>query len=617
MNVAPTSAAPSAGLASLPAAGAGASGIPSFPALLAQLASLFSSLTSDTPSPAPASTNPAGSSLDPQAPPAPISDPLPESQAVNPIPVSPVLSNKAVPAAISITSAPLSRSLLSRAALPAALLSPAPKTPLSHQPTAALSLPAQPSAGDSTPVPVPSAPPPPQVAAGAEAPSLVADSNPAPPSASLAKAFLASLQPAPPNGTFPSESGAEPGKPTDQAPAQIPDPQAPANSTLRPLAEQKAPPELGKTSRTGDAKSAPAWVTVPVTPPRPVIPLSIEVVSPPVTEVADSEPSITGPRNAGHRPGASLTDAPQPTDGTPTASPMMAEATGFDLFWRTFGSSSTVVSNAAVSTGNHIPPVAPLSTPDVPAFAAAPVQDEPAVPQTQKPGPSESGSTQNEPLAESAANAKSPAPVVPNAAPAGQNQGDDQPSGRDTGHENPQPSPHAPPAFVVGAAESSHPSEMPAGGQSAEHASAAPQAQPSPAESAATANPRSARELSLRLEQDNAPAVSLSLSERGGAVHVAVRTSDTDLGSRLQSNLDQLMVSLRHQGVEAEAGKTAPLAAQRNQPGAGDQNPFDSQGRPGNNGSGNRQRQRRNRTSQPAEGAGLPFRFQIENRLKE
>ncbi len=290
---------------------------------------------------------------------------------------------------------------------------------------------------------------------------------------------------------------------------------------------------------------------------------------------------------------------------------MTAESTGFDLFWRTFGAGGALASSAMVSTENHIPPVPPASTPDVAGLAAAPAQDEPAVLQTQKPGVAENVGATNEPLAESGANGKSPAPIVPNEAPAGQNQGDDQQSGRSAGHDNPEPSPHAPPAFVAGAGESNHASEMPSTGQAAEHASSALQAQPAPAEPAAIANPRSARELSLRLEQENAPAVSLSLSERGGAVHVAVRTADTDLGSRLQSNLDQLMVSLRHQGVEAEAGKSAPLAAQRNQPGAGEQTPFDSQGRSGSNGSGDRQRQRRNRPSHAAEGTENRFTLQI------
>ncbi len=598
VNVAPTSAAPLADLASLPAAGD--SGLSSFPALLAQLAGLFSSLAADTSlSPVLPSTHSAGSSIEPKALPAPVSDPSLEPLAANPILVSPASSVKAIPAAVSIPfSAPLSRQLFSLPAVQASPWSPAGKIPGGQEPTGALPVPAQSTGGDSTTVPAASAPPP-------DAKSVQ------PASKSLAEAFLASLQPAPQSPSFPSGRGAELSKPADQAPAQPSDAQAPENSNQYPQVEQKAPPEPGEPSRTLNAKPAPAWLTVPFAPPRPVTPLSIEIGPPPVAGGAEAEQVVAGPRNADHRSGAGLTDPPQPISGNPQSPQMTAESTGFDLFWRTFGSSSALASSAMVSTGNHFPPVAPAPTPDAAGLAAAPAQDEPAVPPAQKPGVAENVSAPNETLAESGANGKSPAPIVPNAAPADQNQGGDQQSGRSAGHGNPEPSPHAPPAFVAGAGESNHASEIPAAGLAAEQTSSAPQSQPAAAEQTVTANPRATRELSLRLEQDNAPAVSLSLSERGGAVRVAVRTSDTELGSRLQSNLDQLMVSLRHQGVEAEAGKTAAMAAQRNQPGAGDQTPFDSQGRSGGNGSGNRHRPRRNRASHAAEETLNQFTLQI------
>jgi hypothetical protein len=494
--------------------------------------------------------------------------------------------------------------------------SPVRKIPVGLQPgiKTALPVPAEPTGGDSTTVSGPNPPSLSMTAASAASPAPVPDPTSAQPaSETLPEAFLASLQPAPQSASFPSGSGTEPGKSADQALAQPPDTPASTNSTNRSQVEQRIPQEPGKPSRTLNTMSAPAWLTLPVASPRPVTPLSIETGPPSVPLGADTDQAATGPRSADHRSAAGSTDAPQPIGGNPQAPTMMAESTGFDLFWRTFGSNSAVASPAVVSTGNHTPPVAPPSMPDVAALAAAPGLDDssPAVPQTQKPGVAGSVSAPNEAPPESGATGKSSPAIVGNASPAGQTPSDDQQPGRFAGHDNPEPSPHAPPAFVAGAAELNHTSEMPAAAQAAEHASSASQSQPAAGEPAASANPRAARELSLRLEQDNAPAVSLSLSERGGAVHVAVRTADTDLGSRLQSNLDQLMGSLRHQGVEAEAGKAAPMAAQRNQPGTGDQTPFDSQGRSGSNGSGNRQRQRRNRASQPAEGAVNRFTLQI------
>ncbi len=623
MTVAPTSAAPPPNLAPELAAGAVASGIPSFPALLAQHAGLISSLPPDEPaSPTPASSNLKDSPVETQTLPALASNPSLEPFFVNPIPAPLVAALKAVPASVSpagsaaLPQPPLSMPAVQPSYPPAAHNIPAGQEP---GPPAAMSIPTEPTGGAGRTVSSPNAAPVSRLAASAWAPSPAPDSkSPQPPSDCLAADFLASLQPPPPSPSAEGGRGSEISKPSDQPPAQPAFTQVSENAILRPENDSGNPSEPARPARTPDTKFVPAWFTLPVAPPRPFLPPTIEFGLPSFPLDTGAEQAATGPQNPDRRSSAGAADAARPIGGNPQAPGITAESTGFDLFWRTFASNPAVVStgvfsNAAVPTGNLLRPIALPSTPDVATLALAPAQHDisATVPQTQKPGVDESPTGLYEPPAEGGATGKSSAAIVPNAPTADQSQDDDQPSGQFTGHSNPEPSPHAPPAFVTGSAESNQPFELPPSGQGAEHASSALQAQPVPAEPASIANPRSARELSLRLEQDNAPAVSLSLTERGGAVHVAVRTADAGLGSRLQSNLDQLMVSLRHQGVDAEAGKAAPPDAPRSQPGGGEQTPFDSQSRSGSNGSGNRQRQRRNRTLQPAEGTGKPFNLQI------
>ncbi|MGH7867776.1 MAG: hypothetical protein ACREP9_09155, partial [Candidatus Dormibacteraceae bacterium] len=66
------------------------------------------------------------------------------------------------------------------------------------------------------------------------------------------------------------------------------------------------------------------------------------------------------------------------------------------------------------------------------------------------------------------------------------------------------------------------------------------------------ARPQPAREIALRLPMGNSPTVDLRISERAGAVHVAVRTQDTDLARSLRSDIGELVGRLDRKGFETE-----------------------------------------------------------------
>ncbi len=61
------------------------------------------------------------------------------------------------------------------------------------------------------------------------------------------------------------------------------------------------------------------------------------------------------------------------------------------------------------------------------------------------------------------------------------------------------------------------------------------------------------RQLALRLDHETLPGVSLQLVERDGAIRVAVRTPDSELSGRMQANLNDLVNSLKQEGIEADA----------------------------------------------------------------
>lgn len=104
----------------------------------------------------------------------------------------------------------------------------------------------------------------------------------------------------------------------------------------------------------------------------------------------------------------------------------------------------------------------------------------------------------------------------------------------------------------------------PRGGDPAKPDSAPPAAPaepaPDPAGVPGAAGPQKTLEIGLRLETGTDSSVAVQLIERGGGVHVAVRTHDADLARSLQNNLSDLVGSLKKDGIGAEIW--TPPAAQ-------------------------------------------------------
>jgi len=117
--------------------------------------------------------------------------------------------------------------------------------------------------------------------------------------------------------------------------------------------------------------------------------------------------------------------------------------------------------------------------------------------------------------------------------------------------------------------------------------------------------PQAARQISLKLTGEDATKVSVYVSERGGKVQIAVRSSDPELASSLRTDLSDLVGRLESRGFKTEAW--VPTASRHTAAGAAEQpssnnssgHPRDSgssanqrQGRPGQNGSNQRQQAR-------------------------
>ena len=124
----------------------------------------------------------------------------------------------------------------------------------------------------------------------------------------------------------------------------------------------------------------------------------------------------------------------------------------------------------------------------------------------------------------------------------------------------------------------------------------------------ALARPQPTREISMRLTPVESPTVDITLVDRGGSVHVAVRTPDTDLAHNLQSGLSELVHRLERKGFETEtwspsdagALKTASSGQANNNDSAFDRSsrdPRDAQ----QQGSSGQQNQGRNRPKWVAE----------------
>jgi hypothetical protein len=70
-----------------------------------------------------------------------------------------------------------------------------------------------------------------------------------------------------------------------------------------------------------------------------------------------------------------------------------------------------------------------------------------------------------------------------------------------------------------------------------------------------------AREIALRVAAPDAAPVDIHVSQRGGQVHVAVRTPDAALGSSLRQDLGTLVSSLDRAGYRAEVFTPSSLTA--------------------------------------------------------
>jgi hypothetical protein len=108
--------------------------------------------------------------------------------------------------------------------------------------------------------------------------------------------------------------------------------------------------------------------------------------------------------------------------------------------------------------------------------------------------------------------------------------------------------------------------------------------------------------ITLRLAPPEAPAVDLHVSERGGEIHVAVRTSDTTLQTSLRQDLSTLTNSLERAGYRAETYVPREISAQAtSSPQAGTGDDRHQQGSPGRGAGGNPsngQQQQRQRSDQ-------------------
>jgi hypothetical protein len=112
------------------------------------------------------------------------------------------------------------------------------------------------------------------------------------------------------------------------------------------------------------------------------------------------------------------------------------------------------------------------------------------------------------------------------------------------------------------------------------------------------------RQISLKLASPDSASVDVQLREKGGRVHVAVRTPDVDLSKSLQTDLNDLVGRLENKGFKTEswippvrhAAAAAEPSGQRNDQGHSQQNSGSwhgqSQERQGRNGSNQRQQPR-------------------------
>jgi hypothetical protein len=153
--------------------------------------------------------------------------------------------------------------------------------------------------------------------------------------------------------------------------------------------------------------------------------------------------------------------------------------------------------------------------------------------------------------------------------------------------------------------ESSQVTASPAETQSTTEHSASPSTNANEIEVNSGSQPQAARQISLKLTGEDATKVSVDVSERGGKVQIAVRSSDPELARSLRTDLGDLVGRLESRGFKTEAW--VPMASRHTAAGASEQSSSNNssgysrdsgsganqrQGRQGQNGSNQRQQAR-------------------------
>jgi hypothetical protein len=107
------------------------------------------------------------------------------------------------------------------------------------------------------------------------------------------------------------------------------------------------------------------------------------------------------------------------------------------------------------------------------------------------------------------------------------------------------------------------------------------------------APPSSSRDIAVRVTDETLGGANVRFVERGGEVHVSVRTADAELAQTLRGELNDFVGKLEHGGIQAEVwrpGSDASYSQSHSQNGSTDQ---DSSGRH-QAGSGDREQGERN-----------------------
>jgi hypothetical protein len=295
------------------------------------------------------------------------------------------------------------------------------------------------------------------------------------------------------------------------------------------------------------------------------------VLPPSLPQAATSQPDISQPGIP--QPAAAQPDPSQPDISRPAVPPPDAPQPTV---------SQSTVSQPAVP----LPTVSQLAGSQPNSIEAGASAGEDVKPRTVAPEHRESGNEHSDrsPQRDAQDNSK-------NETPAGVTQASVAVSGSPTGWTM-----SATPAAVTNAAEIA--------GPAVQTVRAAPAADPTPQPIATNSWPSmvqspAVQEIAVRISAPDSPVVDLHVTERGGEIHVAVRTPDVELQTSLRQDLGTLAGSLERTGYHAEtfvprAGAGAQMNSREERPGTqpGFSGRGGSQGESGNGRQKGRQEQR-------------------------